>query len=216
MLQSQIKPHFVRNTLNSIRWMAEMRGAEGISHAILSFSGLLDYNFRDADMMTTVKEELQYVEEYIYLQKLRYQNKFVSKIQVEEDILSCKILKLSFQPIVENSINHGLAFKQERGTLEIRGYRQEDKLVFIIEDDGVGMDEATLRGALSPDSGEKLRDSGTRIALVNVQQRMKMNFGDEYGIMIESEKGQGTKVTMVFPVIGEPAECLSDENTDRR
>lgn len=214
MLQSQIKPHFVRNTLNIIRWMAELKGASGISKAILSFSNLLEYNFQDAGTLTTVRDEIKYVMEYIFLQKLRYQNKFTSEIHVDEEIMDYHILKLSFQPIVENSIGHGLAIKQDRGKLKIKGYKDKNKLIFIIEDDGVGMDQETLNNLLKLNENIYNKDTGNRIALSNVLQRIQMNFGDEFGIWIESEIGIGTKVRMEFPILQEGRVEEIDENTD--
>ena len=201
MLQSQINPHFVRNTLNIIRWMAEMMKVPGISHAIASFTKLLDYSFKNLDVLVTVSEEKKYLEEYIYLQKLRYQNKFCSTIDIDSDIMDCKVLRLTFQPVVENSIMHGLERKKGLGNLHIRGYREDDTLVFIIKDDGVGMDRETLIGLFEEDASEK--DSGNygKIGLVNVRQRIKLNYGEDYDLSISSAPGEGTEVKIIIPVI---------------
>jgi len=201
MLQNQIKPHFLRNTLITIRWMAEMKKATGISRALNSLTTLLDYNFKDMDTMATVREEIAYLEEYIYLQKLRHHNKFSSKISIDTGIMDCKILKLSFQPIVENSITHGLSKKQSQGKLEVEGYREEDRLVFIIRDDGVGMDEGTLKNIFEGSFFQKSQGKFNRIGIANVQKRIKMHFGESYGLEMESRKGEGTRVKIIFPVI---------------
>ena len=215
VLQSQIKPHFVRNILNTIRWMAEMKKAMGVSHAIMSFARLLDYNFKDAEMMSTVKEEMEYLEGYIYLQQLRYQNKFSSRIAVDEEIWGYRILKLSFQPIVENSIVHGLTYKQGKGKLEITGRKEDGRLVFEICDDGVGMDKEILERIFRQDKISEVGEKSKGIALANVQSRIKMNFGDEYGIIIESEKGRGTRVKMIVPLLEHTQEVeLQNEASD--
>lgn len=199
MLQSQINPHFVRNTLNTIRWMAEMKKAAGISNAIISFSKLLDYNFRDMDMMVTVQQEIEYLEGYIYLQRLRYQNKFASSIKIEEEIKNCKVLKLALQPIVENSIIHGLARKQGHGNLDITGFREGERLVFAIRDDGVGIETSTLNRIMQWDDAPVMHEKTGSIGIANVQQRIRLNFGDSYGIFIESVPFSGTTAKLTFP-----------------
>ena len=196
MLQSQIKPHFIKNTLETIRWMAEIKKAEGVSRAIVSFKKLLDYNTNDTEIMTTVRNELNYLDEYIYLQQLHFQNKFFTTLDIDEGIKDYKILKLSLQPIVENSIYHGLSGKVNQGSLVIKGYKEDNKLVFLIIDDGVGMDKDTHDNCMAS-TGKGL--SG--IGLSNVQQRIQKSFGEEYGISIESEKCVGTKVRLVLPII---------------
>ena len=201
MLQEQIKPHFIRNTLNTIRIMAQMRRAYGISQAISSFSKMIDYNFMDDTVLISVKKEIEYLEEYLFLQKLRYQNVFSSHFAIDEDVMDLKVLKLSFQPIVENSIMHGFLEKQAHGELRIEGHREPNRVVFKIIDNGVGMEPETLEKILS----EKLPDGdaiGRRnIGIANVDKRIKLNFGYEYGISLESVMGQGTTVTMTFPIL---------------
>lgn len=200
MLQSQIKPHFVRNTLNAIRWMAKLKGAEGISRSILAFSNMLDYNFSDNRNFVEVSDELKYLEDYLYLQQVRFQNNFSYTMEVEEPILDCRILKLSFQPVVENAINHGVLPKNKMGRITIKGNQRGDKLVFEIVDDGVGMEKTQVETLLEEREDWEKAQQEENIALWNISKRMHMNYGDEGWIEIESEPGQGTCVRMVFPV----------------
>lgn len=201
MLQAQMKPHFVRNILNSIRWMAEISGAESISHSILSFSNMLEYNFSNYKMFTTVKNEIEYLNEYIYLQQVRYQNIFFYEQNIDPNILECKILKLCFQPIVENCINHGILPKKRICKIQIYGWRNGDNAVFEISDDGIGMNNDALKDLLTaPDVGEKV-DELNNIALWNIDQRIKLNFGEDYGLTVQSAEKYGTTVRLIFPYI---------------
>jgi Predicted signal transduction protein with a C-terminal ATPase domain len=215
MLQTQINPHFVKNTLNVIRWMAEMIKAPGISQAISAFIKLLDYNFAKSGSMVTVAEEVTYLEEYMYLQKLRYQNKFCSMLEIDDNILNNKILRLSLQPVVENSIIHGFDKKKGLGTILIKGYREGNDLIFKIRDDGVGIPEEVIPGLLTNVKSHESNSKGLGgIGIANVQQRIKLNFGERYGIDIKSETGVGTEVTIVFPVIlMEERKSENNENT---
>lgn len=215
VLQSQINPHFIRNTLNIIRWMAEMMGVPAISKAIASFIRLINYNFEKSDVLVTVKEEVAQINEYIYLQKLRYNNNFRFKLDVDEDVMDCMILKLSFQPIVENSIIHGMEGKKGLGNLYLKGFKEGNDLVFIIGDDGVGMDKSTLEGLLKENRCPKSNRGIGGLGLPNVQKRIKLNFGNEYGMTIKSTPGIGTEVRMVFPIILVKAvESDKDEGSD--
>ena len=200
-LQAQINPHFIRNTLNTIRWMAELKRASGISHAITSFIKLMDYSFREQNTMVTVDEEMNYLNEYVYLQRLRYQNKFSYTTEVDEKLRSAKILKLLLQPIVENSILHGLERKKGFGTLSIRVYSQEDKnLMVTIEDDGVGIESGKIQEILDG-KGERTHRGNSHIGLSNVRERIQMNFGKQYGMTLSSEVNKGTKVEIRLPII---------------
>ena len=202
VLQSQINPHFVRNTLNIIRWMAEMKKARGISNAVVSFSKLLDYNFVETAPLIMVKEELNYLREYIYLQKLRYQNKFEYIEEVPKELYDCKILKFSFQPIIENCIVHGFKGKKGISTITLTGRIDTSSLIFTISDNGVGIDPDTLNNILKEDL-ENGKQSMDGYALHNIRKRIKLNFGESFDISIQSKKGKGTVVTVLFPLIRE-------------
>jgi two-component system sensor histidine kinase YesM len=215
VLQSQINPHFIRNSLNVIRWMAELLNAPSISKAIMSFVRIMDYYLDSPDAMVTVRKEMECLNEYIYLQKLKYQNKFSTDIDIDEDIMDCHILKLILQPIVENSIIHGLDKKKGLGSLCIKGFKRDDKLIFIIKDDGIGMDDATLRNIfqLKPSTERYIGISG--IGIANVQQRVHLYYGEAFGLMVSSAPDKGTEVVVIIPsAYTDSKEDGSNENTN--
>lgn len=201
LLQSQIKPHFIRNVLNIIRWIAEINGVESISRSIVAVSNLIEYNFKDTNLFCTLEDEIKYVQQYIFLQKLRYQNKFTDNYDIPPEILSCQILKLSFQPIVENAILHGFAGKEGLGVIKIQGKRENDCLVFEISDNGVGMSLNQLNTILNPPIDDVQTMQTEHIALWNVNSRMKKQFGEAYALSVRSIEGEGTSVILRFPII---------------
>lgn len=203
LLQNQIKPHFVRNVLNTIRWLAEINGVTSVSESILALSSLLEYNFKDSDVFGTVGGEINYVRKYMYLQKLRFQNKFKDEYEIEECLCEEQILKLSFQPIVENCICHGLLGKEGLGTVSIRGRKKNGVMEFMIADDGVGMSQEKAEAILCPPSGDGIYESSKameNIALWNINQRLKQNYGEVYGLAIHSGIGEGTTVILRIPL----------------
>lgn len=196
MLQAQINPHFIRNTLNTIRWMAELKKAAGISRALSSFIRLTDYSFRSKEPTVTVREECEYLNEYIYLQKLRYQNKFEFTLEVEEKLLELPILKLLLQPILENSLVHGLAGKDGFGTVSV-SFRERDGVMEIsVCDDGAGLDPQTL--AVLQAGGTPAKNGS--LGLRNVQERIRLHYGKGYGMSIHSSPGKGTQITLHIPL----------------
>lgn len=202
LLQNQIKPHFVRNVLNTIRWLAEMNGVTSVSKSILALSSLLEYNFKDSNLFSTVSEEINYVRKYMYLQKLRFQNKFKDEYDMEEDLYNQSILKLSFQPIVENSIYHGLLNQEGLGTICIRGRKNNQVMEFWISDNGIGMSQEKAEAILCPPSKAGIYESSEaveNIALWNIHQRIQQNYGQAYGLAIKSRPGEGTTVIMRIP-----------------
>ena len=207
MLQAQIRPHFIRNTLNIIQWMAKMKKAYGVSKAIQSFTSLIDYNFINTSPLTTIKDELSFLEDYIYFEKIRYQNKFIHKVDVDETLLEKKILKLTLQPIVENSIIHGIAPKKNQGSIKISARREDDEVIFEIADDGMGISESIFVDIWD----DKIYDgtkSESHIGIANVNKRIKLNYGESYGIQIKSTQNEGTVVTIKLPLIDDKTELI--------
>lgn len=150
MLQSQITPHFMRNTLNVIRWMAEMVKAEGVARAIVYLTRLLDYNIREFPGGVTIQDELANIGEYMYIQQLRFGNTFTCHIQVEDALLTQPALKLLLQPIVENAIAHGFRDLQEVGVITILGTRKGPRMELVVQDNGSGMTPEQLSTILQP------------------------------------------------------------------
>jgi two-component system sensor histidine kinase YesM len=205
LLQSRMNPHFIRNTLNTIRWMAHIRGARSIAGAITSFTKMLNYLLVSSNELASVHEEIEYIEQYLYLQKIRYQNKLNVSFAVEEAVLDHRIPRLIFQPIVENSILHGIAPKKKQGNIAIRGFSDRQRLLFQIEDDGSGMDAALLDKVQSKLKVPPQTIDGHGLGLTNVQRRIRYYFGSEFGVSVESVRGRGTRVTISLPLVAEPA-----------
>lgn len=203
LLQNQIKPHFVRNVLNTIRWLAEINGVTGVSKSIIALSGMLEYNFKDSETLSTVNDELIYVQKYAYLQRLRFQNKFKDEYDVQEDILTLPMLKLSLQPIVENCIYHGVLNKEGLGTIKVTGQRQEDHLEIVVSDNGIGISPETQEDLLRPkqDDVTEVANHSEKIALWNIDQRIRKQYGPKYGLTINSTPGEGTQVVIKFPIL---------------
>lgn len=209
-LQSQINPHFLYNTLDSIRGQALREGIESIEQMTRALSSLFRYSISHKDNLVSFGDELKNVDNYVMIQQFRFNNKFkvIKKIEdADENILDYKIPKLSIQPIVENAIYHGLEAKVGEGTITIRAYTTEKRLIISIKDDGVGIAQdklETLNDSLTIGKDELLKDRGeekSRIALLNVNERIKLFFGDDYGIVVYSTLGQGTTLEIVLPLI---------------
>lgn len=213
ILQEQIRPHFVSNTLNTIRVMADMRSATGISKAVTAFNSLIDYYFRDTADMPTVQEEIQALRQYVYLQNLRFQNRFSLEENIDQRIYGCRILKLLLQPLVENCIKHGFPDRRMQGCIRLSGRIEENRVIIQVIDNGVGMCEEDLARIFSEEELARER-VGEHQGISNVHRRIRLHFGPEYGISAVSTPGQGTAVTVVFPYIVFGRE-EGNENSDR-
>jgi two-component system sensor histidine kinase YesM len=203
-LQSQINPHFISNTLNSIRLMAMIAKADNIKNITDAFMKLLTASFGKGGQTASVQAEVENLENYIYIMRVRYGDKFDIEFDIAEEIKECVILKLVLQPILENSIIHGVGELEKRGSIRITGRREQEALLFEIEDNGIGMTEDQIRKLLEED----IRDSKSfsSIGVRNVDRRIKLNHGDKYGISIESGYGRYTKVRILLPCIGKAGE----------
>ena len=201
-LQSQINPHFLVNTLNSIRFMAQVSKFDGIRKMAEALIKILSCSFRGSISFYTVREELDVLDSYLYLMKIRYSDGFEVVYDIDETCLDCKVPRLILQPIVENSIVHGLAEKEDDiGHLTVRLKASGDSLIFTVEDDGRGMTEEEIRQLLTP--RERAEGDNTSIGVENVLSRLKLNFGSRYGIRMESQPGQYTKTILTIPLMNE-------------
>lgn len=180
-LQSHINPHFLYNTLNTIFWMAEKLQAKQIAKIAINLSKIFKLTLNDGNHITFVKNELEQVKSYLDIQNIRFDHKINCIFNIEPEIMEEKIIKLLLQPIVENSVYHGLEQK-ESGTIIIEGYKQDNGLVFKISDTGEGFDINEVN----------IKTKG--YALKNINERLKLYYGKEYGLKIESEIGKGTTV----------------------
>ena len=198
-LQSQINPHFLVNTLNSIRFMAQVSRFDGIRKMAEALIKILSCSFRGSISFYTVREELDVLDSYIYLMKIRYSDGFEVDYSIDETCMDYKVPRLILQPIVENSIVHGLAEKEDDiGHLTVSLKASGDSLIFTVEDDGRGMTEEEIRQLLTP--RERAEGDNTSIGVENVLSRLKLNFGDRYGIRMESLPGKYTKTILTIPI----------------
>ncbi|MBY0097231.1 sensor histidine kinase [Mesobacillus maritimus] len=199
-LQSQINPHFLFNTLNTISKYALIHGSEQIYKLINSISKLLRYNLGSMDKPVTLADEISVVQEYFYIQKTRFQDRVDFVVNVSDECLSLKLPILTLQPLVENAFIHGIEPYEQKGVIEIEGYAREDNVVLKIRDNGIGMDPETNRMLLDKSTSTS-RSTGhsTGLGVKNVFRRLELFYQSKERISIESEIGRGTTIELVFP-----------------
>lgn len=196
-LQSQIKPHFIYNTINVIKWMARIQGSTGIEEALTDFSSIIKFTTKTESEYTTFQEEVDFITSYTRILDFRYLNKFEVSYDIEPNILQYKTLKFLIQPIVENAVFHGFDGVDYKGKLLIHIYNQGDNVVVVVSDNGRGMsmlEQDTL------DSKETV-DQFNSIGIKNVRKRVELYFGEGYGLWIDSKENEGTKVTIIVPIL---------------
>ena len=200
VLQSQINPHFLYNALDSIIAMIESRRYEGAVTMITALAQLFRISLSKGKNIILVKDEMEHVKNYLIIQKIRYKDKFEYRICMNEDVAKYSTIKLILQPIVENAIYHGMEYMYGDGEICVRAYKGEEKLYMEVEDNGPGMTkeqvESLLNGIL-----KSSRSKGSGIGFANVQERIKLYYGAEYGITLESEPDEGTLVRICLPLI---------------
>ena len=199
-LQSQINPHFLYNTLDSIIWMAEGRKYEEVVLMTASLARLLRQSISNEDEVVPLAREVEYAKGYLTIQKMRYKDKLEFEIDVEPSILNIPLIKLVLQPIIENAIYHGLKYKESKGLLQVKGFMKDGNAVLQVIDNGVGMDEETLSHIYDK---HKVNYHSNGVGVYNVQKRLKLYYGENYGITYESEKDVGTTATITIPGIQE-------------
>lgn len=213
MLQSQINPHFLYNTLNSIKWMATIQNSPGIAEMTTSLSRLLKDISKGATNLVTIRHELSLINDYFIIQQYRYGGTITLTSSVDDDaLLSCQILKFTLQPLVENAIFHGIEPKGTAGNITIHIYQDEAADIHIdVTDDGVGMDPeltARLLHMEAPASSSFFKEIGVS----NVHKRLQYEFGSQYGLSIQSEKGKFTTISILLPF----REGETNDKTDYR
>lgn len=196
VLQAQINPHFLYNTLNSIKWLAVIQNIENISEMTSAIINLLKYNISTKSILVTLEDEVESIKNYANIQKYRYGSNFNIEYNLDQNTLNLKILKFILQPLVENSIFHGFKNYKYGGEIKIRSEIIDEFLVIIVQDNGSGINHVKF------ESGEN--DTGkmySGIGLNNVDDRIRLYFGSEYGISIKSEVNFGTCITIKLPII---------------
>jgi two-component system, sensor histidine kinase YesM len=196
-LHAQINPHFLYNTLNTIKWMAKIQGNTSVSTAITALVKLLRISINLGRDMISLREEIDYVMNYIVIQKLRFSKEINIVYNIEESCANLSVPKLILQPIVENSIIYGMEDERLDLNIQVNAFTLENRLVIEIIDNGPGIEEAVLKNILAKPS-DKNRFS--KVGLNNVNQRIKLYFGSDFGLDIETELGSGTKVILMLPI----------------
>lgn len=194
-LQAQINPHFLYNTLESINWSAKMSNQTHISQMVEALGSLLRTSISLKEPEIPVGKELEIVCHYVTIQKYRFEERLDFEVAVPEKLLHCTIPKLSLQPIVENAVNYGLEQMIDTCKVRISACSENDKLYISVQDNGPGMEEEHVAGLLS---GE-VKSKGSGLGLKNIEDRIKLLYGEAYGMQVESKLHGGTKVTLVLP-----------------
>lgn len=190
ILQEQIKPHFLYNTLDNIKWMAKKHGANDVADAISDLSTFFRLGLSHGDEFIELKQEFRHTKSYLDIQKMRYHDKFSYMIQLDPEIEHLKITKIILQPIVENAINHGIKNSTKNGTVQISGNLVEDEVILCVEDDGIGMNKEKVKELMTFIHDE----NSTHVGLRNIVARLENAYHDQFQFNIESWPMLGTKI----------------------
>ena len=205
LLQTQINPHFLYNTLDTVVWMAEAGDSKKVVDMITALSSFLRIGLNKGKKFIQIREEIRHIESYLKIQKFRYDDILEYSIEIENSLYDMRILKLLLQPLVENALYHGIKYKREGGSIRIRGYEKDNNIILEVIDNGVGMDENKLNKIkavienTSLENSDIIRTNGGSFGLYNVAERIRLYYGNEYGLDIGSRENVGTTVTIILP-----------------
>ncbi len=200
LLQAQINPHFLYNTLDAIIWLAEAGEQKRVVGMVRNLSDFFRTSLNQGKDINSIKEEMLHVKSYLEIQHVRYQDILSYDIEVPEALYIYSIPKITIQPLVENALYHGIKNKRGMGHISIRGEAGEKDFTITVTDDGIGIDETRLRQVQSGIQN-KILTGKDFYGLYNVCERIRLNFGEEYGIFIESVYGEGTSVRVILPYV---------------
>jgi two-component system sensor histidine kinase YesM len=199
-LQAQINPHFLYNTLDSIVWMAENGKSQDVITMVTSLARLFRISISKGKNIISVQEELEHAKNYLIIQKIRYKNKFEFEMTAQPEVLQYRTLKLILQPIIENAIYHGIEYMVDEGHIQISAEISDDKLLYTIRDNGLGMNMETQTKIF----GHVISGKGSSgVGVKNVHERIQLCFGKEYGLEIKSELEEGTTIKLWLPLVVE-------------
>lgn len=198
VLQSQINPHFLYNTLDSILWMSERGDNKNTASMVSALGRLLRISLSKGENLIPIRRELAHAESYLTIQKIRYKNQFTYSLETDEGVLDYLTVKLIIQPFLENALYHGIERMVDEGHLTIRALDAGDRIRLEVEDDGVGIPPEELQRLRA---GRQSSGNEGGIGLANVHQRIQIYFGEEYGVEVESELDEGTLVRVTFPKV---------------
>lgn len=200
LLQEQIQPHFLYNTLDTIVWLIESNEPDEAVTMVVTLSDFFREILSKGKEFISIKEEEKHISSYLQIQEMRYRDILEYDIQLDQVIYKYQILKLTLQPVVENALYHGIKYKRAKGCIHIHGEKEGDIIRLTVRDDGVGMDEDELE-QLRQQIEKPCQETEKGFGLANVNERIHMYFGPEYGMKIQSQKGKGTTVEIVIPAI---------------
>lgn len=213
-LQSQMNPHFLYNTLDAINWMAFKQGQDAICNLVGAISNLIRGSISNKQSIITLEQELGYVKDYLYIQQVRYHDRFEIIYNIDETLLSQALPKLVIQPIVENAVIHGLEGTQGGSTLMLGIQRIENDIDITVKDTGVGMPQERIESLLKEPGPEPLGKNTfhTSLGIYAVHKRLQFLYGERYGLRIKSTEGEGTEVTIHIPYEDNPDKLLNTYN----
>ena len=200
LLQEQIQPHFLYNTLDTIVWLIESNEPDEAVTMVVTLSDFFREILSKGKEFISIKEEEKHISSYLQIQEMRYRDILEYDIQLDQVIYKYQILKLTLQPVVENALYHGIKYKRAKGCIHIHGEKEGDIIRLTVRDDGVGMDEEELE-QLRQQIEKPCQETEKGFGLANVNERIHMYFGPEYGMKIQSQKGKGTTVEIVIPAL---------------
>ena len=200
-LQSQINPHFLYNTLDIIVWMIENEEKEKAVQIVTALGRFFRISLSRGRSIIPVKDELEHVRNYLMIQQNRFKNKFTYRVEADDAVLPMASVKLILQPIVENAIYHGMEFMDGDGEILVKAELKDGCTVMTVRDNGLGMTEETVEKLLSWDQPHAPSRRGSGIGVRNVHERIRIYFGEDYGLSIVSEPDEGTEVTIRMPAV---------------
>jgi len=205
-LQAQMNPHFLYNTLNSIYYISKLHGINEITELSYSLTNFFRLSLSGGLELITVREMLDHIGYYIKIQNIRYKDQFELITDVDPELLEHKVLKFMLQPLVENSILHGMKNKEEKGVIEVAGYIVNDIIKFTVKDNGVGIPQdefEKIQSTLSQPLDDEEVETSEMFALRNIHKRIRLHYGEQYGLRVFTTEGEGTVVEVVLPYIKE-------------
>lgn len=198
-LQSQINPHFLYNALESLTWMVEAERNDEAVFMISQLARLFRISLSKGRTVITIKDEIQHAQSYMNIQQIRYKNKFSVDFQVDPSLYDYCTVKLILQPILENAINYGVREMDDCGEIIVKGKKEKGNIILSVEDNGLGMTQEEVEFVLT--DSNRIHKHGSGVGLVNINSRIKILFGKEYGLIVKSEPDEGTRVSICIPAV---------------
>lgn len=222
-LQEHIKPHFLYNTLDTIHWMARKEGAEDVSGMVGALSRLFRIGLSKGQDYIPLDSELEHMTSYLQIQQTRYRDRLQYTLNIPEELRDLFVLKLLLQPLIENAIYHGIKGRRGPGHIRVEARLEHNRLLLTVQDNGAGMSnerlaemQHLLEAPLASLEASSPGMTGKSYGMLNVQARLRLSFGDEYGIMLESQEGEGTSVTIIHPLMRELPATKQINNEERQ